>query len=563
MKTTIFLCLLLSLSFVFAGGWEQITPNGDIPAARYGHSVVQIGDAYYLFGGTVAGESTPSKDVYKFQNNTFTKMPSSRDNVPGMTNHCAVVYDNKMVVLSGARGVTDTSMYTYDPDQDTWEKGPEQPFSERKDAAAVVDNGKAIIVGGQSIDETAVYEDVLSYDFASKTWTTKANLPGGRYGHSLVVHNGVTYVIGGRTVNGEQAQMWSLDQYGWGIVNTNGWLPPRANHLTLPGPNGETYIAAGNTQSTMLESLALEAEPTRAQEYEDVHKLTFVANGNYIVPTWEVAKNPDGTAMTCPPTSEGAGILVITTDANGVVNTQITVLGGLKAGEPQTMAKIWQYNSNPEPQPTPKNIIAQVGAIARCHYTVMMMAFDKEEPKVSLKITWKGNTKLRMCALYIPWLMRDRHALGHAEDDPELFGMMHTNQLESSKVFAEGDQTITKEFTNLKRGTLVILLRNHGKKTARTVEATFTDFTKNPSRFTMLFSLGDPDAKKNPGIKDMVQFPVKPTRWYFRSILWHHHFHKYLKETTEEGEGYWRWNLLDKVPTYWPFPAYVKFYLPQ
>jgi len=174
---------------------------------------------------------------------------------PAMSGHCAVPYDNKMVVLSGARGVTDTGMYTYDPNDNTWEEGGEQPFSERTEAAACVVEGEPAswihIVGGRNPNGTEVYGDVHLYNPATGGWLTRDALPGGRYGHSLVQHNQKVYVLGGRNDNGDQAQVWSLDQYGWGIENTGGdFMFPRLGAQCTQLPSGMGFIAGGTSTSS-------------------------------------------------------------------------------------------------------------------------------------------------------------------------------------------------------------------------------------------------------------------------------------------------------------------------
>ena len=221
-----------------------------------GGTICRTGASYYFYGGQKQ-DGTKSDKLYMINPVTFEAFEMFTPNLtpPAMSGHCAVPYDNKMVVLSGARGVTDTGMYTYDPNDNTWEEGGEQPFSERTEAAACVVEGEPAswihIIGGRNPNGTEVYGDVHLYNPATGGWLTRDALPGGRYGHSLVQHNQKVYVLGGRNNNGDQAQVWSLDQYGWGIENTGGdFMFPRIGAQCTQLPSGMGFIAGGTSTSS-------------------------------------------------------------------------------------------------------------------------------------------------------------------------------------------------------------------------------------------------------------------------------------------------------------------------
>ena len=247
LKFTLVVLMLLALS---TSTQSQQYPN------MKGGTICRTGDMYYFFGGQKQ-DGTKSDKLYKINPATFEAVEVSTPNLtpPAMSGHCAVPYDNKMVVLSGARGVTDTGMYTYDPNDNTWKEGGEQPFSERTEAAACVVEGEPAswihIVGGRNPNGTEVYGDVHLYNPATGGWLTRDALPGGRYGHSLVQHNQKVYVLGGRNNNGDQAQVWSLDQYGWGIENTGGdFMFPRIGAQCTQLPSGMGFIAGGTSTSS-------------------------------------------------------------------------------------------------------------------------------------------------------------------------------------------------------------------------------------------------------------------------------------------------------------------------
>jgi hypothetical protein len=247
LKFTFVVLMLLALS---TSAQSQQYPN------MKGGTICRTGASYYFYGGQKQ-DGTKSDKLYMINPVTFEAVEVFTPNLtpPAMSGHCAVPYDNKMVVLSGARGVTCTAMYTYDPNDNTWEEGGEQPFSERTEAAACVVEGEPAswihIIGGRNPNGTEVYGDVHLYNPATGGWLTRDALPGGRYGHSLVQHNQKVYVLGGRNNNGDQAQVWSLDQYGWGIENTGGdFMFPRLGAQCTQLPSGMGFIAGGTSTSS-------------------------------------------------------------------------------------------------------------------------------------------------------------------------------------------------------------------------------------------------------------------------------------------------------------------------
>ncbi|HNQ67229.1 MAG TPA: kelch repeat-containing protein [Bacteroidales bacterium] len=65
-KTCTLIALTLFCLSTFAQNtWEQITPIGDLPSARHGHSMVTIDSLVYLFGGTDDSKNLTSnlKDI--------------------------------------------------------------------------------------------------------------------------------------------------------------------------------------------------------------------------------------------------------------------------------------------------------------------------------------------------------------------------------------------------------------------------------------------------------------------------------------------------------------------
>ena len=100
--TTVLVALFILCQYtLFAQDtWEQITPTGDIPSAREGHSMVTIDSLVYLFGGQDNSKSifnhitVYDPAIQEWMNEEpITQLP------PARTGHKAIAYNGKMYVF--------------------------------------------------------------------------------------------------------------------------------------------------------------------------------------------------------------------------------------------------------------------------------------------------------------------------------------------------------------------------------------------------------------------------------------------------------------------------------
>jgi len=564
MKQWTLLMVLLATAIVCAQTWEPTQMTGTIPSDRYGHTMVKIGDAYYLFGGTTASKGF-SSEVFKLQGNNFTKIDVS-GTVPGMTGHNATINGTKMVIVGGSRDSSDNSVYAIDPtaSNPTWEVKSEQPFTARKESASIIVGTNLIVTGGRSVDESTVYPDTWVCDLNSNTWRKGYDMPwGGRYGHTLALKDNVVYVLGGKNPDGDDvfAVFTYETQYGsWDIGSTQGTSPlPRS--FCINGQDGSELIIAGglsNASTTLTETATVNRTASRNANVDlgDVWKLDMSTTP----PTW-TAVPVEGTEK--PVFSHSAGYVTIT-DNNGKQNVQVMALGGLKGEVIQSLGEVWQYNSSEPPQPVVKDITVNLSVLGRIRYAIHFMTFEELQEKVTVTLTWQDNAKIRMCALYIPWLIRDQHHVARYEDDPDESQEKEClAKLLSSKENAESSTgKIEKTFKNVKRGTLVLLVMNASVKTAQNLNLKVADFTNTPSRYTLIFPIGKPEIFSNANAGNLVNtvtFPVAPVRWNSRYPKC---AKEYITETPTQGTNSWTWTCVDKNKRLILVPGYVKFYLP-
>lgn len=156
------------------------------------------------------------------------------------------VVDGRIWVLGGMtgdRGNRLTSIEVYDPDTDAWTTSDiELPVGLASFEGAAV--GDRIFVFG-GLDETSRPTDFAAVlDTATGTWQRLPGLPHSRYAHTVTLHGGRIYVVGGESVAGPVPQVDVFD------VTTSTWSQgapmPRArgSHDTVSTGDG-LYVLGG------------------------------------------------------------------------------------------------------------------------------------------------------------------------------------------------------------------------------------------------------------------------------------------------------------------------------
>ncbi len=121
-------------------------------------------------------------------------------------------------------------------EEDTWTTKADMPTGRFYLSTSTV-NGKIYVIGG--VGGTSTVEE---YDPARDTWTTKTSMPTARYGHSTSVVNGKIYVIGGPAL-----LPWQVEEYD---PATDKWtkkadMPTARFVLSTSVVNGYIYAIGG------------------------------------------------------------------------------------------------------------------------------------------------------------------------------------------------------------------------------------------------------------------------------------------------------------------------------
>jgi N-acetylneuraminic acid mutarotase len=228
-------------------GWK-ILEGDDQPTHRHENAYARVGDKLYLLGGR--GE----RPVEEFDPETGRW--ETKATPPLSMHHFQAVSLNGKIYVAGAFNGNYPyedpipNVYIYDPQADSWTKGPEIPEDRRRGAAgAVAHNGKIYVVGGiQNGHASGQVRWLDSFDPETGEWTELANAPRNRDHFQAAVVGGKLYAAGGRRSSQATGEVFELtirevDVYDF---SSDSWtpLPPSGDIPTERA--GSTSIAVGD-----------------------------------------------------------------------------------------------------------------------------------------------------------------------------------------------------------------------------------------------------------------------------------------------------------------------------
>ena len=209
MVMSFMICFLLSRQPLFADDWEEVTPTGETPDPRYGHSMTKVGNKAFVFGGIHASKFE-FNDLWAFNQGDceWEKQVPENDPPPARKNHCAFAYDNKLYIFGGTSGSTCLDdLWCYDFDTQTWTQkelsGDALPDA-RTEATMTVIGDKAYLYGGRNPQTEEIFFRVWALNLNTFEFQEKSPPMGGsRYGHRTVAPGYYElYILGGKGADG-------------------------------------------------------------------------------------------------------------------------------------------------------------------------------------------------------------------------------------------------------------------------------------------------------------------------------------------------------------------------
>lgn len=342
-----FVAILLLTGLAHADVWKQIQPGGTIPTARSGHTLVEINNKIYLYGGEsadtstlVTGNSMLLNDISIFdpELTVWTPVEPVNNPPPARKNHSAVALGEKMYILfgEGTQGSLLQDIWVYDPLSKEWQEQVVNSVSKpdaRTGHSTVVMYGQIFSYGGKTT--TGVVNDLWSLDvIRSGTWTHRESGGNPVFGHKAIADTGTKmYVHGG--MSEDQTMFPDLLSYD---LNTQKW-----ENIAVPGdvPSPRAFQVA-----------TFEANKIKisgGSGYDDFGSLTDLGD------TWEfdtVAVKWTPKAKVSPHSFSSAVVVPKSSDSNKVEESNVFMFVGQRNG--QFLNESWMYYPNENPCDTVK-----------------------------------------------------------------------------------------------------------------------------------------------------------------------------------------------------------------
>ena len=183
--------------------WEELAPY--LGEASGGQIAVALGDRAYVGMGTVVsneGSFSLSSELYEY--NSSTDEWTKKADFPFNLRSGAIAFgiDTKIYYGLGSRRIDGPSVgdgfnylndfYEYDTETDSWRQLNDLPIQFRRSQAsgfAVNDKGY-VAAGRRSLLNVETFDDFLTYDPETDSWTQLEDIPGGaRYNNNIAVLN--------------------------------------------------------------------------------------------------------------------------------------------------------------------------------------------------------------------------------------------------------------------------------------------------------------------------------------------------------------------------------------
>ena len=157
--------------------WRLVEAKGEIPSARFGHSLCSVGSSLFMFGGRegTAIDEKLLNDLYKFDCETSTwSVVTCSGSVPCPRSYQSMVADSDsglLFVFGGCPAAGRLAdLHQLDTKTGVWTQLPSGEMEGRGGTplALTPDGSSLYVVGGFAGREMA---DIHRFDIANKTWS--------------------------------------------------------------------------------------------------------------------------------------------------------------------------------------------------------------------------------------------------------------------------------------------------------------------------------------------------------------------------------------------------------
>jgi len=174
--------------------WIELAP---MRHARGGHALVAAANRLYAIGGNTAAANVAPVEVYDPQTRGWSDLPA----LPAPRNHVAGFVFGLRVCVAGGRSPSTARVDCFDPGSSTWVRAPDLPQPTSGAGAAALEDGRAVILGGEDAQESHIVDQVAQLPDPS-AWTVEGAMLVPRHGFELALFDGRAWACGGATLPG-------------------------------------------------------------------------------------------------------------------------------------------------------------------------------------------------------------------------------------------------------------------------------------------------------------------------------------------------------------------------
>jgi len=169
--------------------WTELPP---MHHARGGHALLAAGGRLYVIGGNNAYANVAPAEVYDPATNSWSDLPS----LPTPRNHVSGFVFGANVCVAGGRSPARTRVDCFNFESSSWMRFPDLPRATSGAGATTLDDGSAVILGGQDAQETRINDQFARLP-QPDAWVSMGGMLVPRHGFELAVFEGRAWACGG------------------------------------------------------------------------------------------------------------------------------------------------------------------------------------------------------------------------------------------------------------------------------------------------------------------------------------------------------------------------------
>jgi N-acetylneuraminic acid mutarotase len=174
--------------------WTELAP---MRHPRGGHALLAAAGRLYVIGGNNAAANVAPAEVYDPKTGAWSDLPA----LPAPRNHVAGFVFGFSVCAAGGRSPATARVDCFDTQSSSWVRYPDLPQPTSGAGATALEDGRAVIAGGQDAGETRISDQFAELPDPT-AWSALGPMLIPRHGFALALFEGRAWACGGGSLPG-------------------------------------------------------------------------------------------------------------------------------------------------------------------------------------------------------------------------------------------------------------------------------------------------------------------------------------------------------------------------